>query len=47
MKLVFGLEETPTAKEAAARAEAWRPYRSYASTYLWNSHPSNQTGDKI
>jgi DNA-3-methyladenine glycosylase II len=45
MKLLDGLDKAPSAKEAAARAEAWRPYRSYASTYLWHTHPSNQDGD--
>jgi AraC family transcriptional regulator of adaptative response / DNA-3-methyladenine glycosylase II len=24
-----------TAREAAARAEAWRPWRSYAALHLW------------
>ncbi|MFY0524580.1 DNA-3-methyladenine glycosylase family protein [Archangium gephyra] len=26
-----------TAKEAGARAEAWRPWRSYAAVHLWTS----------
>ena len=25
----------PTAKQVAARAEAWRPWRAYAAIYLW------------
>jgi AraC family transcriptional regulator of adaptative response / DNA-3-methyladenine glycosylase II len=25
----------PTAKELAARAEAWRPWRAYAALHLW------------
>lgn len=25
----------PTAKQVAARAEAWRPWRAYAAVYLW------------
>jgi DNA-3-methyladenine glycosylase II len=29
------LPQTPGVREAAARAEVWRPYRSYASAHLW------------
>ena len=29
------LDAMPTPKELAARGEAWGPYRSYASFYLW------------
>jgi DNA-3-methyladenine glycosylase II len=31
----FGLAERPTAIELAARAEPWRPVRSYAAALLW------------
>jgi DNA-3-methyladenine glycosylase II len=31
----FGLSERPSADELAARAERWRPYRSYAAALLW------------
>jgi AraC family transcriptional regulator of adaptative response / DNA-3-methyladenine glycosylase II len=27
----------PTARELAARAEAWRPWRAYAAVHLWAS----------
>lgn len=30
-----GLDAMPSARELAARGEAWRPYRSLASLYLW------------
>jgi 3-methyladenine DNA glycosylase/8-oxoguanine DNA glycosylase len=34
---VFGLKEVPTEKQTAALGESWRPYRTVASLYLWNS----------
>ncbi|WP_028918191.1 DNA-3-methyladenine glycosylase [Pseudoxanthomonas sp. J35] len=34
-QLVDRLEAMPTPKELAARGEAWGPYRTYASLYLW------------
>jgi DNA-3-methyladenine glycosylase II len=33
----WGLDAVPTIKEARLRAEAWAPYRSYASALLWAS----------
>jgi 3-methyladenine DNA glycosylase/8-oxoguanine DNA glycosylase len=33
---VFGMNTVPTAKEASKLGEAWRPYRTVASLYLWN-----------
>lgn len=32
---VDGLESMPAPRELAARGEAWGPYRTYASLYLW------------
>jgi DNA-3-methyladenine glycosylase II len=32
---LYALREMPSIPEAAARALAWRPYRSYAAKYLW------------
>ena len=34
---VFGLKEVPTERQAAALGESWRPYRTVASLYLWNT----------
>jgi DNA-3-methyladenine glycosylase II len=34
---VYGLESTPIEADARLRAEAWRPHRSLASMYLWES----------
>ena len=34
---VYGLEELPTPDEVLARAEAWRPYRSLATAYLFGA----------
>lgn len=38
-------EDAPPARELARRAEAWRPWRSYAAVYLWhkNSGPKART----
>lgn len=33
--LAYGLKELPHAAEMLERGEAWRPYRSIASWYLW------------
>ena len=32
---LYGLPEIPAIADAASRALAWRPYRSYAAKYLW------------
>ena len=37
MMLAYGLRELPDAKEMLRIGEAWRPYRSAASWYLWRS----------
>ena len=34
-KRLFGLEKRPKRKEMEALAEAWRPYRSIGSWYMW------------
>ncbi|MBI5017823.1 MAG: DNA-3-methyladenine glycosylase 2 family protein [Deltaproteobacteria bacterium] len=36
-------EERPTARELAARAERWRPWRAYAALYLWQAHGDGRT----
>jgi len=33
----YGLEKMPTAAEMEELSEEWRPYRSYASYYLWKA----------
>lgn len=38
IRLLDGLDAMPSIKEAAQRALAWRPYRSYAAKYLWISY---------
>jgi DNA-3-methyladenine glycosylase II len=35
-RLAFGLSQRPTAKEMAALAEPWRPYRAVAARLLWS-----------
>lgn len=34
---LFGLKKMPSGKEIKSMADAWRPYRSVASWYLWRS----------
>ena len=34
-QIVDGLEQAPTPKQLAERGQAWGPYRTYASFYLW------------
>jgi DNA-3-methyladenine glycosylase II len=34
---VFNMEEIPTPKQLNAMSEIWRPYRTVAALYLWNS----------
>ncbi len=31
----YGLEARPTAKEVRERGEIWRPYRTFATWYMW------------
>jgi DNA-3-methyladenine glycosylase II len=33
----YGLDELPSPEEVVERAEAWRPYRTLACIYLWES----------
>jgi len=37
VKRVYGLRKAPTAQRIAKIGDAWRPYRSVASWYLWRS----------
>jgi DNA-3-methyladenine glycosylase II len=37
IQIHYGLEELPTAAEMEEIAEAWRPHRTLASLYLWES----------
>jgi DNA-3-methyladenine glycosylase II len=39
-----GLPVTPGPREAAVRAEVWRPYRSYASAHLWAANRDRPGG---
>src|SRR5437899_13081023 len=33
----YGLESRPMRKELLERGEAWRPYRTFATRYMWGS----------
>jgi DNA-3-methyladenine glycosylase II len=37
IQLAYGLDEMPSPDEVVERAERWRPNRSLASLYLWES----------
>jgi DNA-3-methyladenine glycosylase II len=37
IQVAYGLEEMPTPEEAVERAERWRPHRTLAAVYLWES----------
>lgn len=37
MRVSYGLDETPTAKEALVIGEPWHPYASVASWYMWRA----------
>ena len=37
IEIEYGLKEIPTPDEVVERAEAWRPHRSLACIYLWES----------
>ncbi len=36
-RLAYGLQQTPSADEMISISEPWRPYRSFASWYLWRA----------
>ena len=42
IQILHGLENRPTAEEATAFAEAWRPYRSSAAVLLWHYYGANR-----
>jgi len=37
VKRIYGLRKQPDAKRINTIGEAWRPYRSVAAWYLWQS----------
>jgi 8-oxo-dGTP pyrophosphatase MutT (NUDIX family) len=37
MRIAYGLEATPTPKQAGEIGEKWRPYRSVGSWYMWRA----------
>jgi DNA-3-methyladenine glycosylase II len=40
---LYALREMPSIPDAAQRALAWRPYRSYAAKYLWLHYAAAET----
>ncbi|MDQ0253945.1 DNA-3-methyladenine glycosylase II [Evansella vedderi] len=37
MKKYYGLDRKPSLEEMVEKSEGWKPYRTYASLYLWES----------
>jgi DNA-3-methyladenine glycosylase II len=44
IQLAYGLDGPPTPDEVVERAEAWRPHRSLACLYLWESLAATPVG---
>ncbi len=42
----YGLEARPTRKEMLARGEAWRPYRTFATWYMWGVRRLSQRNER-
>ncbi len=42
VRTVYGLEERPKRKEMIERGEAWKPYRSIATWYMWRIRENAQ-----
>jgi len=40
---VYGLSVRPTRKEMIARGELWRPYRTFATWYMWQARRLSQS----
>ena|SRR6267143_439392 len=45
-RIAFELDVLPSPKQVLALGEAWRPYRSTASWYLWRAVDGGRTGKK-
>ena len=44
--VAYQLPERPSRKEALARGELWRPYRTFATWYLWRFRHQNSTRER-
>jgi DNA-3-methyladenine glycosylase II len=42
----YGLETRPTRKEMLERGEAWRPYRTFATWYMWGLRRLSQRNER-
>jgi DNA-3-methyladenine glycosylase II len=42
----YGLAERPTRKEMQARGEQWRPYRTFATWYMWGMRRLSQRNER-
>jgi DNA-3-methyladenine glycosylase II len=42
----YGLEARPTRKEMLERGEAWRPYRTFATWYMWGIRRLSQRNER-
>jgi DNA-3-methyladenine glycosylase II len=46
VRLAYGLEARPTRKEMLARGEGWRPYRTFATWYMWGMRRLSQKNER-
>ena len=45
VRALYGLDERPLASALIARGEAWRPYRSIATWYVWRRDSAGSAGN--
>ena len=46
VRTAYGLPVRPTRKEMLARGELWRPYRTFATWYMWGMRRLNQRNER-
>ncbi len=46
LREAYGLPARPTRKEALERGEIWRPYRTFATWYMWGLRRLNQHNER-
>jgi DNA-3-methyladenine glycosylase II len=45
MQRLYGLASLPSPAQMRKIAEPWRPYRSYASLFLWRGHDAPRVAE--
>ena len=46
VRVSYGLDTRPTRKELLERGEAWRPYRTFATWYMWGMRRLAQSNER-